>query len=186
MQRASAAVVGQAVAAAAAAAAAATAAASTPSRALDEGGYALADTPQVGHSPRRSPSPRRRYGRARAGGERAELSQADDGGLPALDILYRVYAPKELVNDFERLQAEVGGPLFRLYSAEDQAEALEDLADVRRALEERENVLNNLASVVGWLASLTPSAAALLSLADFRARRPACSTACTWARWRAC
>jgi len=159
MQRASAVMVGKAVAAAAsAAAAAASAAAAAPSSTTeDEGGDARAPSRQG--SPRRPPSPRRRYGKTpslprvisgEGGGQGAEVEAAEDATLPGLTMLYRIWAPRQLLDDHARLTAEVGGPLFQLYCEEDKLEALEDLADVQRAIEARENALNAVASSIGW------------------------------------
>jgi len=74
-----------------------------------------------------------------------------DGDIPGLDFLYRIYAPRELIQRYEALEKEVVSPDFKLYSAQDQAEALEDLAVTQGAIEAKENRLNGAMALIGCI-----------------------------------
>jgi len=108
-------------------------------------------------APTRTPSPLRRRGSStldpqtgkEVGGGKGGLE--GDGDIPGLDFLYRIYAPRELIQRYEALEKEVASPDFKLYSAQDQAEALEDLAVTQAAIEARENRLNGAMALIGCI-----------------------------------
>jgi hypothetical protein len=65
--------------------------------------------------------------------------------------VYRLYAPRKLLDAYESLEREVASDAFRRYSPEEQAQVLEELHSTQAAIEQRENRLNVIASAIGGL-----------------------------------
>ena len=112
----------------------------------------------VGGSPPDGAASGQQSGRARRmSSERVDREKdgpADDrdgGGIPGLDFIYRILAPRALMEQYERLEQEVESNVFKTYSEEEQAETLKLLQETQAAIEQRENRLNILAAAVGGL-----------------------------------
>ena len=93
----------------------------------------------------------------RLSSERAErdkdgpAEERDGGGIPGLDFIYRIMAPRALMEQYERLEQEVESNLFKTYSEEEQQATRKLLSETQAAIEQRENRLNILAAAVGGL-----------------------------------
>ena len=77
--------------------------------------------------------------------------ERDGGGIPGLDFIYRIMAPRELMERYERLEQEVESNLFKSFSQEQQEATRKLLSETQAAIEQRENRLNILAAAVGGL-----------------------------------
>ena len=96
--------------------------------------------------------PRRSLTDAHEDKERAAPAEdRDGGGIPGLDFVYRLMAPRHLMEQYERLEQEVESPIFKTYSEEEQAETVQLLRETQAAIEQRENRLNIIAAAVGGL-----------------------------------
>jgi hypothetical protein len=85
------------------------------------------------------------------GNSAPDAEDRDGGGIPGLDFVYRLYAPRKLLDAYESLEREVASDAFRRFSPEDQGQVLKELHDTQAAIEQRENRLNIIASAVGGL-----------------------------------
>jgi hypothetical protein len=85
--------------------------------------------------------------------EKASVTANEDrDGIPGLDFIYRLMAPRHLMVRYEELEQLVESTKFKLtYSPEEQAEAKKELQEVQAAIEQRENRMNILAAAVGGL-----------------------------------
>ena len=81
----------------------------------------------------------------------AAAANEERDGIPGLDFIYRLMAPRHLMVRYEELEQEVDSTKFKLYSPEEQAEVRQQLQEVQAAIEQRENRMNILAAAVGGL-----------------------------------
>ena len=112
----------------------------------------------VGGSPPDTAASGQRGGRSRRlSNERVDrdkdgpAEERDGGGIPGLDFVYRILAPRELMERYERLEQEVESHVFKSYSQEEQEAVRKLLSETQAAIEQRENRLNILAAAVGGL-----------------------------------
>lgn len=95
----------------------------------------------------REPSPHRN--------KKSELASAgSESQFPGLNFLHRLYAPRELVEAYEKLEAERETPEFTSYSQEEKDALAAELLSVQSQVEQRENRLNIAATFIGGLRGL--------------------------------
>ena len=115
------------------------------------GGPASEDSPPQDTSGRRALRPARVQSQVAEDKGAASAEDRDGGGIPGLDFIYRLMAPRHLMERYEQLEHEVESPQFKEYSPEEQAELRQQLQETQAAIEQRENRLNIAAAAVGGL-----------------------------------
>jgi len=95
-------------------------------------------------------------GRRKASAHHAEEEHGvvGDSSFPGLEYLKRLYAPPELVKQYESLERELQSPEYALYSPEEQQDVKDELLRAQMQIEKRENRLNFIFTAVGSVHSM--------------------------------